>query len=113
MKLTRVFELFKIEWKLFILHFAAFVNCKIAKFKVLSSGERRLVETYIVLKTENQMVILDEPFSHLSPLHIKTVKLLISEYKQHKTIIISDFMYQHIIDTSYTIYLFKNGTTKK
>ena len=113
MKLARVFKLFNIDWKLFIVYFDAFVDYKNAKFKVLSVGERRLVETYIILKTESQMVILDEPFSHLSPLHIETVKLLISEEKEHKAIIVSDHMYKHTIESSDTIYVLQNGTLKQ
>jgi len=113
MTLSRVFKLFDLDWTLFIENFEVFSIYESAKFKVLSGGERRLVETYIILKTASQIVILDEPFSHLSPLHIERIKILITEEKKHKAIIISDHMYQHIIDASDTIYLLKNGTTKK
>jgi ABC-type uncharacterized transport system ATPase subunit len=77
MKLFSVFKLFDTDWKLFIAHVDAFIDYKNTKFKVLFVGERHLVETYIILKTERQMVILDEPFSYLSPLHIETIKLSI------------------------------------
>ena len=113
MKLSRVFKLFDLDWNLFIENFEAFSIYESVKFKVLSGGERRLVETYIILKTASQIVILDEPFSHISPLYIERIKKLITEEKKHKAIIISDHMYQHIIDASDTIYLLKNGTTKK
>jgi ABC-type multidrug transport system ATPase subunit len=113
MKLSRVCKLFNIDWTLFVAHFEVFVDYENSKFKILSGGEKRIFETYIILKTESQMVILDEPFSHLSPLHIESVKQLISEVKKDKAIIISDHMYQHIIDSSDTIYLLQNGTTKK
>ncbi len=113
MKLSRVFKLFDLDWNLFIENFEAFSIYESVKFKVLSGGERRLVETYIILKTASQIVILDEPFSHISPLYIERLKKLITEEKKHKAIIISDHMYQHIIDASNTIYLLKNGTTKK
>jgi len=113
MKLSRAFKLFDLDWNLFIENFEAFSIYESVKFKVLSGGERRLVETYIILKTASQIVILDEPFSHLSPLYIERIKKLITEEKKHKAIIISDHMYQHIIDASNTIYLLKNGTTKK
>ena len=113
MKLSRVFKLFDLDWNLFIENFEAFSIYESVKVKILSGGERRLVETYIILKTVSKIVILDEPFSHLSPLHIDGIKKLIVEEKKHKAIIISDHMYQHIIDASDTIYLLKNGTTKK
>lgn len=56
--------------------------------------------------------MLDEPFSHVAPLHIEKIKTLINLEKHHKTIIITDHMYQHIIDVSDTIYLIKNGSTQ-
>ncbi len=113
MKLSFIFKLFNINWITFIESFESFSIYKHSKFKALSGGERRLIETYIILKTGSQLVILDEPFSHLAPLHIETIKQLIAEEKKHKAILISDHMYQHIIDASDTIYLLKNGTTKK
>ena len=113
MKLSFVFKLHALEWHLFIESFEAFSIYKDHQFKSLSGGERRIIETYIILKTKSEIVFLDEPFSHLSPLHIETVKQMIAEEKKKKVIIISDHMYQHIIETADTIYLLKNGTTKK
>lgn len=113
MKLSRVFKLFNLNWNPFIKHFDTFSDYEHLKFKVLSGGERRLIETYIILKTQSKIVILDEPFSHLAPLYIEKVKQLISEEKENKAIIISDHMYRHIIESSDTIYLLQNGTTKK
>ncbi|GAA4245791.1 MULTISPECIES: ABC transporter ATP-binding protein [Winogradskyella] len=113
MKLSFVFKLYAIDWTIFIENFEAFAIYKNSKFKALSGGERRIIETYIILKAKSKIVFLDEPFSHLSPLHIETVKQLIEEEKKEKAIIISDHMYQHIITSSDIIYLLKNGTTKK
>ncbi|EDP71665.1 ABC transporter ATP-binding protein [Flavobacteriales bacterium ALC-1] len=113
MKLSLVFKLYHLKWTTFVKNFEAFSIYETSKIKALSGGERRVIETYIILKTESEIVFLDEPFSHLSPIHIETVKQMIAEEKDHKAIIISDHMYQHIIDASDTIYLLKNGTTKK
>ncbi|WP_246288439.1 P-loop NTPase family protein [Winogradskyella costae] len=113
MKLSFIFKLYSVDWDIFIEHFKGFSIYKNSRFNALSGGERRILETYIILKTKSEIVFLDEPFSHLSPLHIETVKTLIAEEKQTKIIIISDHMYKHIIEASDTIYLLKNGTTKK
>jgi len=113
LKLSFVFKLYDLDWETFIKNFEAFSIYENSKFKNLSGGERRIIETYIILKAESTIVFLDEPFSHLSPLYIETVKQLITEEKKKKIIIISDHMYQHIIDTADTIYLLKNGTTKE
>lgn len=113
MKLSYVFKLYQLDWDSFTENFEAFSIYKSSKLKALSGGERRIVETYIILKTKSDIVFLDEPFSHLSPLHIETVKQMIADEKEHKVIIISDHLYQHIIEVSDTIYLLKNGATKK
>lgn len=113
MKLSNVFKLYQLDWDSFTENFEAFSIYKSSKLKALSGGERRIVETYIILKTKSDIVFLDEPFSHLSPLHIETVKQMIAEEKEHKVIIISDHLYQYIIEVSDTIYLLKNGATKK
>ncbi|NRD19560.1 ABC transporter ATP-binding protein [Winogradskyella eckloniae] len=111
-KLSFIFKLYNLDWSLFINTFNAFALHKNSKFKLLSGGEKRLIETYIILKTKSKIVFLDEPFSHLAPLYIETVIQLIEEEKKHKAIVITDHMYQHIIASSDSIYLLKNGTTK-
>lgn len=113
LKLSYIFKLHQLDWKSFTDQFNTFSKYKTSKIKALSGGEQRLVETYIILKSKSKIVILDEPFSHLAPLHIESIKLLIAKEKKHKIIIISDHMYRHIIDSSDDIYLLQNGTTKK
>ena len=112
-KISFIFKLYNLDWSVFIEKFEAFSIYEEARFKNLSGGERRVIETYVILRTKSEIVLLDEPFSHLAPLHIESVKQPISEEKKHKAVIISDHMYQHIIDASDTIYLLQNGTTKK
>ncbi|EPR73874.1 ABC-type transporter ATP-binding protein [Winogradskyella psychrotolerans RS-3] len=87
MTLAFVFKLYAIDWPIFIENFEAFSIYKNARFNALSGGERRIIETYIILKTKSQIVFLDEPFSHLSPLHIDTVKQLIKEEKKRKLLL--------------------------
>lgn len=112
MKVKTAFKLFNVPWDMFVADFESFSIFKNTYFNTLSGGERRVIETYIILKSDRKIVLLDEPFSHLAPLHIEKMKALISEEKQHKAIIITDHMYQHIIDTSDDIYLIKDGHTK-
>lgn len=113
MKLSFVFNLYELNWINFVEYFDDFLKYKNARFRNLSGGERRLIETYLILKAKSDIVILDEPFSHLAPLHIERVKQLIIEEKQHKIVIITDHMYEPIIHSSDVIYLLKNRTTKK
>ncbi len=112
LRLAKVFALFKVSWKDFISDFSEFQNRQSLKFGKLSGGERRLIETYLILMSNAELILLDEPFSHLAPLHIETFKTLIMREKVSKAIVISDHMYRHIVDISDHIYLLKNGCTK-
>ena len=111
-KLSVVFELYKVNWESFVTVFESFIPYRNSKFKELSGGERRILETYLVIKSDSEFILLDEPFSHLSPININLFKRLIAEEKKNKAVVITDHMYNHIIDASDDIYLLKNGTTK-
>jgi len=112
LKIKTALKLFKLTWEDFTTTFESFNKYKNLKFNKLSGGERRLVEIYIILKSNKEIILLDEPFSHLAPLHIEKIKTLISKEKQHRAIIITDHMYNHIVDVSDEIYLIKGGCTK-
>lgn len=112
LKLSMVFKQFHVNWYDFIVFFENFKTFKNYRFSDLSGGERRLVETFIILKSDKKIILLDEPFSHLAPLYIEKIKALIAEEKHHKVIIITDHMYRHIVNVSDDIYLIKNGHTK-
>lgn len=112
LKIKNAFKFYHVNWEDFITVFKQFQIYKNSKINRLSGGERRLIEAYLIIKNNSKIVLLDEPFSHLSPLHIDAVKSLIEEEKQRKIIIITDHMYRHIIDSSNSIYLLKNGCSK-
>lgn len=107
------FNMFGVNWAKFASTFNAFKKYKSYDISKLSGGERRVIETYLALKSKSFITILDEPFSHLAPIHIESIKTLIEEEKRDKIIIISDHMYRHIIDSADHIYLLKNATTKE
>ena len=106
------FKLFGVDWKAFVKTFRTFEGYAAYKINKLSGGERRVIETYIVLKSKSSITILDEPFSHIAPLYIEIIKTLIEEEKKQKIILISDHLYKHFIESSDSIYLLKNASTK-
>ncbi|MGB1308873.1 MAG: ATP-binding cassette domain-containing protein [Oceanihabitans sp.] len=112
LKLITVFKFLKVSWNEFAVTFNSFEAYKNKKVKLLSGGERRIVETYLILKGKSNIVLLDEPFSHIAPLYIEKIKLLITEVKKQKVIIITDHMYQHVIELADSIYLLKDGHSK-
>ena len=56
-------------------------------------------------------VMLDEPFTHLSPIQIERVTALILDEKVNKGFIVSDHMYHPILNICNHLYLLKDGKT--
>lgn len=83
------------------------------RFGKLSGGQRRIVEVFLSLKTPSRIILLDEPFSHISPVQVEAIKKLIAIEKQYKIIVITDHLYREITEISDVIYLIKNGSSKR
>jgi lipopolysaccharide export system ATP-binding protein len=109
--LKRIFQDFNLEFDLFEKAFPAFSFKYNFKLSSLSVGERMLLEVYMVIRAKTQFVILDEPFSHIMPLHIEKIQEILLEEKQNKGILISDHMFRQITDISDDLYVLKDGKT--
>jgi len=81
------------------------------KSQELSGGSLRLIEALLILYSPAPFCILDEPFTGLMPVHIETLKNIISKSKDRKGIIISDHMHRHVTELSDRLYLLTNGKT--
>ena len=103
--------MFEVGWNDFTTLFDTFSKYKNNKIDELSGGERRVVETFLILKSKAEIVLLDEPFSHITPVYIDRIKDLMREEKNQKAVVITDHMYRHIIDVTDDLYLLKNGCT--
>ncbi len=77
----------------------------------LSGGEVRIAETYLILNSDAQFCILDEPFSFIAPNCVEKIKAMIREKKKTKGIIISDHMYEDIIDVTDDLFVMRDGYT--
>lgn len=111
-KLSEAFKLFNTNWTNFVQHFNFFEKYIHSRIKDLSSGERRVVEAYLILSSGKEIILLDEPFSFIAPLYVEKFKVLIEEAKKEKAIIITDHFYKDILDISDCIYFLKNGNSK-
>ncbi len=109
--LKRIFSDFNIDFHQFEKHFPEFKTKYTSALKTLSGGQRRIVEIYSVLMSDSKFAMLDEPFSHQSPLVIEKISELMQEAKATKCILVTDHMYQAIIDISDALYLLANGKT--
>jgi ABC-type multidrug transport system ATPase subunit len=81
------------------------------KVKQLSGGQWRTLELYIIVKAPSLFAMLDEPFTHLNPIQIENVKQFLLEEKRNKGFLITDHMYNHLLDISDEVYLLKDGRT--
>ena len=54
---------------------------------------------------------LDEPFSNISPNCVEKMKSLIREQKKSKGIIVSDHLYEDILDVTDDLFLLRDGYT--
>lgn len=107
--LKRIFHDFELAYDEFIQEFLGFANYHTEKFKGLSRGEQRISEIYIILVSKTKFCLLDEPFSHVMPLHVDTIKKLIEKEKQNKGILITDHLYKHVVDICDDLYVINDG----
>ncbi|RYY33471.1 MAG: ATP-binding cassette domain-containing protein [Sphingobacteriaceae bacterium] len=78
----------------------------------LSGGELRQLETLMIICSRADFILLDEPFTHISPVQAETFKPLIRQCAQTKGIIVTDHQYYNVLDISDRIILLNNGATK-
>lgn len=83
------------------------------RIRHLSYGELRYLEVKLVLFNSSPFVILDEPFSGLSPKMSEVVKQLIQENSEEKGIILTDHNYENVVEISTDLVLLKEGKLHK
>ena len=111
LSLKRIFKDFELEISDFVDQFPEFKANYNASIQSMSGGERRLIELYVIVMSRTQFAMLDEPFTHLNPVQIEKVKELLLKEKYNKGLLITDHMYEHILDISDSLYILKNGKT--
>lgn len=109
--LKRIFKDFNLNFSQFVIDFPDFEKYYQSKIKKLSGGEQRIIEIYIILKSKTKFCLLDEPFSHVMPVHVDTIKKIILSEKKNKGILITDHLYKHIIDICDDLYVINDGKT--
>jgi len=109
----QLFNSFEIDFDDFIILFPGFEKYYKRRLTEMSGGERRIVEIYTILTSASMFCLLDEPFTHIMPVHIETVKQLIEREKHKKGIILIDHQYENVIDTCNRIYIINNGKTNE
>lgn len=111
MTLDEAFNLYGVDYDGFVTFAPKFHPYRKIQFRELSGGEARIAEIYLVLKTDSEFCILDEPFSNIAPVYIEKIQALIQEVKHHKGIIVSDHLYEAILHVSDELFLLRDGYT--
>jgi len=111
LSIKRIFEDFELDYMDFVTEFPTFRRKVNKKFRELSGGEQRIIEVYLMLVSKSKFCMLDEPFTHIMPVHIDIIKRLIVRVKENKGIIVTDHLYQNIIAISDSLYVISEGKT--
>jgi lipopolysaccharide export system ATP-binding protein len=78
----------------------------------LSGGEIRQLEMLMILYSSATYILLDEPFTHISPVQADDFKAILRKRSKTKGLIITDHQYYNILEVSSRIVLIENGHTK-
>lgn len=111
-KIKTVFTLFNVSWQEFITDFDSFSTYSNSTVREISGGERRLMEAYLIIKSKADLVLLDEPFTHLSPIYIEKFTSILQNEKKTKAVVMTDHLYHHIIELADDLYFLTNGCTQ-
>ena len=111
MTLKRAFELYKVDFWAFALRFPEYSGRYNTELWELSGGQARLAEVYLVLMTEGEFSILDEPFSQVDPVHGEAVRDLIREKSREKGIIVTDHNFEAISQVTDNLFIIADGYT--
>lgn len=107
----RVFQDYSLDFQHFSERFPELASQYKYPLRKLSGGGCRLIELYAILKSNSKFVFLDEPFTHISPIQIEKVKVLLAEEKGSKGILITDHLYTQVLDICDNLYVLSNGKT--
>ena len=111
MTLGEAFELYGVDYDGLVTFDNKFHSYQRMTAGQLSGGEVRIAEMYMVLNSESEFCILDEPFSNVSPKYVEMMQQLIQTHKATKGIIISDHMYEQVMNITDDLFLLRDGYT--
>jgi len=111
MTLPQAYELYGVDYE-GLVRFDDKYDCyRNHKVKELSGGDRRIAELNLILNSDAEFCILDEPFSNIAPVYDEKIRALIQEQKANKGIIITDHIYEEILRVADDLFLLRDGFT--
>lgn len=79
------------------------------RFSELSGGEAKYAELLVALYSSRSYVLLDEPFSYLSPVMVEQLKAQIKLVSARKGILLTDHQYEHVLAVADRQYVLTGG----
>lgn len=79
----------------------------------LSGGQKRIIEILLIVHSNAEYILLDEPFKNIDPKHIIEVKSCIMKSSENKGVIITDHNYTEVLDIATRTVLLYNGSIKE
>ena len=110
--LKKLFSIYRISWDEFSVSFPSFGNYQNLKLNELSGGEQRVVAIWLTIKSNAKLVLLDEPFTHLTPLYTAIIKAELLREKKNKAILLTDHLYRDIMEITDDLYFIKDGCSR-
>lgn len=111
LKVRRILADFQLDFEAFAQQFPGEGKVRDQAFGSLSGGQKRLIEVYCILRSKARFALLDEPFSHIMPLHVEQIKLLMHKEKARKGLLISDHLFRSVTEISDRVYVLRDGKT--
>ena len=111
MTLGEAFDLYEVDYNGLVAFDNKFHTYQRMTSGQLSGGEVRIAEMYMVLNSNADFCILDEPFSNVAPKHVEMMQQLIQIHIATKGIIISDHMYEQVMDITDDLFWLRDGYT--
>jgi lipopolysaccharide export system ATP-binding protein len=108
LKIRSVFGHFKLAPEPFWAVFPEFETLHDTSLGRLSGGQKRIVEVYVMLKSDAQFLLLDEPFTHIAPVQMESVKAIIRGERMRKGILITDHLFRHVAEISDELWVLKD-----
>lgn len=113
MRLSVLFKIYRVSWKDFIAKFPGFQGYKSYQLQKLSGGEKRVVAIWLTIKCKSNLILLDEPFTHLTPIYTEIIKEELLFEKDNKAILLTDHLYKDLLEISDELYFIKDGCSKQ
>ena len=79
----------------------------------LSGGERRIIEILLIIHSNAEFILLDEPFNGVSPIMRDYIIEYIKKMKSSKGYIITDHDYENVINLADSIVYLQSGFLKE